>query len=425
MAVTKIFPIKGRIGKCINYVMNPEKTVEADGWSYVDGINVTPETAEKNMMSVKHRYGKEDGIMAYHVIQSFAPGEVTLEVAHEIGIKLAEKMWGDRFEVVVSTHLDHEHIHNHFVFNSVSFVDGKKYNDDKRNLYRLREVSDELCREYKLSVVLNPRKSRGIPYNEYMNEKNMKLTKNAIIKTEIDETILTSISRKDFFNQMKKKGYTFNFTSRYSTVYHPAFKRPTRLITLGDDYVPMNLIKRIDESWRRYPVNLPPQDNLYRMYIGDEPTVGYAQTYVRFITIVEAVRKRPDNNRVAVKYLADEIRKLNRLIEQQNLLCGNDIETPEQLEAYKQGCKDELAELNEARNILRSKLKTAQNHGDENEIRELKGHISDLTGRMKILRKNITVCERIEQKKPGIDEKLQDIKEIYQPTRNKNYERSR
>ena len=89
------------------------------------------------MMSVKHRYGKEDGIMAYHVIQAFAPGEVTPEVAHEIGIKLAERMWGDRFEVVVSTHLDHEHIHNHFVFNSVSFVDGKKYNDDKRNLYRL------------------------------------------------------------------------------------------------------------------------------------------------------------------------------------------------------------------------------------------------------------------------------------------------
>ena len=146
---------------------------------------------------------------------------------------------------------------------------------------------------------------------------------------------------------------------------------------------------------------------------------------MRFITIVEAVRKRPDNNRVAVKYLADEIRKLNRLVEQQNLLCGNDIETAEQLEAYKQGCKDELAELSEARNILRSKLKTAQNHGDENEERELKGYISDLSGRMKILRKNITVCERIEQKKPEIDEKLQDIKEIYQPTRNKNYERSR
>ncbi len=283
MAVTKIFPIKGRIGKCINYVMNPEKTVEADGWMYVDGINTVPETAEKNMMAVKQRYGKENGITAYHVIQSFAPGEVTPETAHEIGMKLAERMWGDRFEVVVSTHLDHEHIHNHFVFNSVSFVDGKKYNDNKRNLYRLREVSDELCKEYKLSVVLNPNKSRGIPYNEYMHEKNMKLTKNAIIKTEIDETILTAISRKDFFNQMKKKGYTFNFTSRYSTVYHPAFKRATRLLTLGDDYVPVNLIKRIDESWRRYPVNIPPQDNLYRQYIGDEPIVGYAQTFVSII----------------------------------------------------------------------------------------------------------------------------------------------
>lgn len=425
MAVTKIFPVKGRIGKCINYVMNPKKTVEADGWMYVDGINTVPETAEKSMMAVKHRYGKENGTMAYHVIQSFAPGEVTPETAHEIGIKLAERMWGDRFEVVVSTHLDHEHIHNHFVYNSVSFVDGKKYNDNIKNLYKLREVSDELCREYKLSVVLNPKKSRGITYNEYMNEKNMKLTKNAIIKTEIDETILTAISRKDFFNQMKKKGYTFNFTSRYSTVYHPAFKRPTRLLTLGEDYVPVNLIKRIDESWRRYCVDYPPQDDLYKQYIGNEPPIGYAQTYVKFVTIVESVRKRASSNIVAVKYLTDDIRKLHRLVEQQNLLCGNDIETAEQLEAYKQGCKDELAELSEARNILRSKLKTAQNHGDENEERELKGHISDLSGRMKILRRNITVCERIEQKKPEIDEKLQDIKEIHTPIRNKKYERSR
>ena len=91
--------------------MNPEKAVETDGWMYVDGINTVPETAEKNMMSVKLRYGKEDGIMAYHVIQAFAPGEVTPEVAHEIGMKLAERMWGDRFEVIVSTHLDHEHMY--------------------------------------------------------------------------------------------------------------------------------------------------------------------------------------------------------------------------------------------------------------------------------------------------------------------------
>lgn len=134
------------------------KDVEAGGWMYVDGINTVPETAEKSMMAVKQRYAKDGGTMAYHVIQSFAPGEVTPETAHEIGIKLAERMWGDRFEVVVSTHLDHEHIHNHFVFNSVSFVDGKKYNDNIKNLYKLREVSDELCREYKLSVVLNPKK---------------------------------------------------------------------------------------------------------------------------------------------------------------------------------------------------------------------------------------------------------------------------
>ena len=180
MATTKIWDIKGRVDTLINYAANPEKT-EGQRFSekqiqalhdvmdyayddykterslYVSGVNTTPDTAKHKMHQTKLRYGKMDGIVAFHAIQSFKPGEVTPEIAHEIGIKLAKEMWGDRFEVVIATHLNKEHLHNHFVINSVSFADGKKYYDNTANYNKMKRISDRLCEEYNLSVIRNPK----------------------------------------------------------------------------------------------------------------------------------------------------------------------------------------------------------------------------------------------------------------------------
>lgn len=151
MAATAIWKVKGNLGQVVNYAANPDKTTfspadlqglrdvmnyatqdyKTEEQRYVSGVNCIPEIARGEMMAVKRQFGKEDGIIAFHGYQSFAPGEVTPEQAHEIGVKLARKLWGDRFQVIVATHLDKKHIHNHFVLNSVSFVDGKKYNDCK------------------------------------------------------------------------------------------------------------------------------------------------------------------------------------------------------------------------------------------------------------------------------------------------------
>ena len=167
MATTSLWHIKGRLSDLIAYIENPEKTVPkgtedffnvfsyiqnpqktADG-SFVTAINCLKQTALRQMILTKQRYGKEDNYIAWHGYQSFRPGEVTPERCHEIGVKLAQEMWGDRFQVIVTTHLDKGHLHNHFCFNSVSFKDGKKYNYSRAEQQRLRDTSD--CqRQYKI-----------------------------------------------------------------------------------------------------------------------------------------------------------------------------------------------------------------------------------------------------------------------------------
>lgn len=174
MATTNIWKIGSRLDRVIKYTTDEEKTtlskdeysnlhnvIEYAGNSskteeklYVSGINCCPDTSYDEMIITKKAWNKTSGNLGYHAFQSFAEGEVSPLLAHEIGIKLAEEMWGDRFEVVVSTHLNTKHIHNHFVINSVSFKDGKKYYDNRESYAELRHLSDELCKEYGLSYLM-------------------------------------------------------------------------------------------------------------------------------------------------------------------------------------------------------------------------------------------------------------------------------
>ena len=174
MATVKIWKVKYNLDYVIDYASNFEKTSlkenedlenvidyatkssKTEQKLFVNALNCYPISAYEQMQDTKEKYGKKKGILAFHSYQSFAPGEVTPEVAHEIGMKFAEQMWGDSFEVAVATHLDTGCCHNHFVLNSVSFVDGKKYYDNLKNYARMRELSDNLCREYGLSVIENP-----------------------------------------------------------------------------------------------------------------------------------------------------------------------------------------------------------------------------------------------------------------------------
>lgn len=191
IATTGIWKVEKRLDHIIDYTTNIEKTlnseygketyydlhnvidyVEADFKTekqyYVSGVNCNVETAYEEMIITKQQYNKTGGILGFHAFQSFAEGEVTPEQAHLIGLKLAEEMWGDRFEVIVSTHLNTKHYHNHFVINSVSFKDGKRYYDNRTTYARLRELSDSLCQEYGLSVLEEkPCRNSKINYANY------------------------------------------------------------------------------------------------------------------------------------------------------------------------------------------------------------------------------------------------------------------
>lgn len=434
MAVVKIWDVKSRLNRVIDYVANTKKTenenyeepqfdslqevieyttngLKTEDKYFVSGIHCQPEFACEQMTETKKNFKKASGIIAFHAYQSFASGEVTPTTAHEIGKEFAQKMWGDRFEVLVSTHVNSHCVHNHFLLNSVSFMDGKKYYDNKKNYAKMREISDDLCRQYGLSVIENPEQGRTKSYDEFEAERNNEPTKNGIIKHDIDECIKLAMTEKEFYYRMKRKGYTFDFSGKYPTISHPTFARPRRLKTLGDDYTPESISKRIEAAWRSQEVDIPKQEYLaYEMWGKSKPE-QYQTMYVQFIAVISVVKERPNSNRNLYKLLGDEIRKLDRLIEQQNLLCGNDIDTAEQLQAYKESCSAEISELTEARNRLRSMLKTAQRHGDEKEVIELKDDIFNLSERLKKLRRDILVCDRIEEQQPKIEEKIDKAKE--------------
>lgn len=431
MAIVYIIPIHTHLDRTLAYVSNKHKTenenyeevfldlhsvlnytvddLKTEKQFYVSEVGLTSlETAFTEMMNTKKLYNKKDGNLGYHIIQSFAPGEGTPKLIHDIGVDFVKRAFNG-YEAVVATHLNTDCLHNHIVINSVCVETGKKFNDCMESYYNLRQISDELCREYELSVIENQKQKSRKPYDLYMAEKNGEWTKDAIIKRDIDECILKTTSERGFYTEMRKLGYTFNFERKYPTISHQKFERPRRLKTLGEGYTPQDIERRLMSKWQRYKIDIPEQDNLVQEFFEPLNEPNYREVYVSFVTVVQYVKKNPNTNREIDKYLIDEMRKLDKLIEQQNLLRDNDIETPEQLEKYKDSCKSEIQECDEARERYRKMVKAAGRKGDETEVAKIKDEISLLTERMKILRKDIRICDRIQEQEPKIENKINEI----------------
>lgn len=390
----------------LNYTVDDMKTEQK---FFVSGINCKYKNAFNRMMETKEEFNKIDDVLGYHIIQSFAPGEGTPELIHELGKEFARRAFGERFEVVVATHLNTGCLHNHYVLNSVSFMDGKKYYDNNKSYAQLKKISDDLCREYGLSVIEKPKKRSYKPYDLYMAEKNGEWTKDAIIKRDIDECILKTTSERGFYAEMRKLGYSFNFERKYPTISHPNFERPRRLKTLGEGYTVEDIAKQLASKWERFRIDIPQQDEIVEKYFAPLIEPSYRQVFVCFVDVVRFVKNNPNTNREMDKYLIDEMRKLDKLIEQQNLMSKYDIETEEQLIEHKDSCKAELFECDEARSRYRKMLKVAARKGDETEVAKCKSEISLLTERMKILRKDIRICDRIQEQEPIFENKINQI----------------
>ena len=451
MATTAIWDVIDRLDRVIDYATNSDKTENLDFKSsdfrglqdvlkytvqdvktekqfYVTGINCDPATACEQMSQTKLQFQKTDGILAFHGYQSFAPGEATPETAHTIGVKMAQELWGDRFEVVVSTHLDKHHLHNHFILNSVSFRDGKRYYDNKATYALIRQASDRLCREYSLSVIENPQKGKSRHYAEWKAEQEGKPTWRGLIREDVDKAIAASMTLTQFIAALRKEGYEVKTGVKYMAVCPPGKERFVRLKTLGDDYTEDAIKQRIlqNRAPKRPEVLQEPKRKRYAVRGGFNhkkirKLTGLQALYFHYLYKMGILPKHRASNKRTHFLLREDIRHLDELIAQTKLLCTHRIESKEQLLTYQNGLEQEMAALFDARKSLYHRMRRCK---DDTQATKCKQQISELSRKLSLLRKEVKLCTGILSRSGEMRQKLSRIKqeEIHEGKEEKTYE---
>ena len=299
MATTGFWPVRGKLKKVLDYADNPDKTTErkyldedlyqalryteqdekTDEKKYVSGVNCSAAFAYREMVAVKQRFGERGKVIAYHGYQSFKTGEVTPDEAHQIGIETARRMWGKDFQVLVTTHLNTDNLHNHFVVNSVSFRDGHKFRNSIEQHRELREVSDAVCKEHGLSVLTNAPFYSGRSKGAYWKEQKGQPTHRQQLKEDVEYCLRYSLDWPSFIQQLEAKGYAFDRT-RFS-VKAPGWQRAVRLDRLGftDEF--------LYEQWDRNEAD----PEFEHRYNGHRPHVSKAGVLMRVVVEMDQTRK--------------------------------------------------------------------------------------------------------------------------------------
>jgi len=474
VAVTKIWEIKGHIGKVLVYAGNPGKTTEANAaeysepdirnmtdvmdfammderakefehWRgdgignalgyatqgykteekrYVSGLNCTPENARENMTLTKKAWQKPDGNSAYHGYQAFSPGETTPQIAHEIGVKLAQKLWGDRFEVVIATHLDRGHIHNHFVLNSVSFVDGLKYNDCTATYMKMRRESDALCREYGLSVIEGSKRGKAEHYTEWKADAEGKPTYRNTVKADVDAAIRQSMTERQFFENLRKMGYHIKF-GKDITIRPEGKERGLKLLrNFGEDYSIESIRRRIlaqsHPERRVIPPDPPPKSARLKGSVHTiKKLTGLRALYFYYLYRMGVLPKKREPNPKRVYFLfREDIRHMQDMTREIRLMAKHNIDTAGQLDAYKEGAAETITELSGARNRLRSQSRSVG--GDK--LSAAKAEISALSAQIAELRKEVRLCKNIENRSKEMKWKIQRAQEAEATEKSKGKE---
>ena len=439
MAVTAIWPIKGRVDKVIDYVRNPEKTTEAglpelaslhavddvveyaademktERRSYVSCLNCREDTAAAQFMETKRLWGKSGGRVCYHGYQSFKADEVTAETAHEIGVRLAEELWGGRFEVVVATHCNTGHYHNHFVINSVSWADGKKFYNSPADYARMREVSDRLCREYAISVIENPsRQTKN--YAEWQAERDGKPTYRGAIRADIDRAIRASTTERDFLRVLGEMGYQVKTHGKDGKpLKYPALKPPDakgyfRFHKLGEGYTLEEIRGRILRNIHKqapFPETVHCLPRRYRTRGKPRPKVtGLRALYFRYCYELHIIVKRPASVKRVSFLLREDIAKLDRLDAETRFLGKHRIDTAAELTAHREAVMAKAEALTAQRQELRKDLRRLTKHSDPAVIDGVKQNISSLSGQIRAARKEVVLCDGIVQRSGQVRENL-------------------
>ena len=272
MAVTKIKPVKSTLKKALDYIQNPDKT---DGKMLVSSFGCSPETADIEFAFTIAQALDRGNNLAHHLIQSFEPGEVDYQKAHEIGKQLADAVTKGQYEYVLTTHIDKRHVHNHIIFCAVNFVDYHKYNSNKRSYYGIRNMSDRLCRENGLSVVVPQKGGKGKSYAEYLAEKTGTSWKGKL-KISVDGLIPQVSSFEELLSRLQGLGYEIK-PGKYVSCRAPGQERFTRLKTLGADYTEEAIRERI-EGRRTRTAKAPKTERGVSLLIDIENSIKAAQS---------------------------------------------------------------------------------------------------------------------------------------------------
>ena len=316
------------------------------------------------------------------MIQSFHPGEVTPEQAHTIGIELAQRLWGGRYEVVVATHLDRAHLHNHVVFNAVSFVDGKMYRDTFRDYYEgIRGVSDALCRERGLSII-EPSEDT-VPQGQYQAQRRGRMTLRDVVRRDVDEAIRRSYSYADFLRELRRMGYQVKSGAnvKHTAVRPPDGQRFIRLDSLGDGYDEAAIRGRVKAAPQQ-PVQPPRKTyRIQRKPVQRKPLSYFQRLYLYYLYLLGSPRRKVYRTSPTLRR---EVLKLDRYQAQFRYLRTNRIETRQQLTMQRDALQAEMDALTKQRR----QLYLARRRG----VTGLDADIAAYTDRLRILRREWKQC---------------------------------
>ena len=430
MAYDKIIAVRTRLDHCIGYVLNREKTDLAAVLDYIGNaekttlaeeqtvletaINCTLGTACADMTDTKRRWAKPGGVLGYHLIHSFAPGEVTPRQAHEIGVEFATRLLGDHYEAVVSTHLDRDHLHCHILFNSVSFLDGTTYHNTFRDYFRdIRGISNEVSRAHGLSVI-EP-SGKGVHYAEWDAERQGKTTIRSLIRQDIDAAVSDAFTYQSLFTVLEKRGYT---VKRGPEIQHTAVRPPggvrfIRLDSLGADYTEEAIKRRLSAVRSREPIpeqapspTVPMEHHRYKVRSGSvhqprRKLGGFRLLYVRYLYLL-GVRRPAASRRIIPFTVRQEVTRLHRYQRQFRFLLENRIDTAPQLAML----GDALQVESDALTSRRKDLFRLKRHGGE-----VTEELNSINLSLRRYRYKMHLCEEITADIPRIQAQEQLYRE--------------
>ena len=453
MATTGFWPVKNRLKEVIEYTRNPDKTTDkkfldedlyaalryveddkkTDQTIYVSGINCPKQRAYEYMMATKRRYGKLGGNVAYHGYQSFVSGEVTPEEAHQIGLETARRMWGKDYEIVVTTHLNTDNLHNHIVVNSVSFRTGRKFENHISDHYRLREISDAVCLERGKSV-LPPSKFTGNRKKDYWIHKSGGLTHRDILKRDIDEAISNTTNWKAFDLYLKNLGYSYakNSDYRHPSIIAPGWKRSVRIDSLGEQYTQEKIRECLISNQKDitlYAVRIPKRFTpLMELQLEFKKAQRMDGIQLAFALIIELWKLITGNNIVPSSpkplspALRQEIRKLDQTLKEYKLLFENQIDSAQELVSFIEKKSADISALESERQKIYNRIRRPKS---EDEKEQNKTAARKISAKLKPLREDLKTAQSITERYPHILELLETERAIEAQIKIKTKERTR